>query len=320
MNFSSPKISVIVPVYNVEKYLNKCIESILNQEFVDFELLLINDGSKDNSGKICDQYALHDSRIQVFHTSNKGVSFARNLGLKSAKGKYINFIDADDWIENNTFLTISEFIQTNDIDIIQFGYKKIYPTFDEDYNQKYSLFFDSLTKYADSNCFQYTVSTYFIKRNIIQDNRIQFSEGIKYAEDQEFIIKCLSFSNSIQILPDLFYNYRIRENSAMTNKSNLNRATDHISVTQNLLNYQNQIPEKALLFFNKYTRQVLKAFFFILISFTKNYKDLKKAQNIYNTFYDNNPKSSILNTPLFRINRITIILYLFYIKIRSGIQ
>ncbi len=95
-----PKISVIVPVYNVEKYLSRCIDSILNQTFTDFELILVDDGSTDNSGDICDIYSQKNSRIIVIHQSNQGVSAARNQGIISAKGGYITFIDSDDWISS----------------------------------------------------------------------------------------------------------------------------------------------------------------------------------------------------------------------------
>lgn len=94
-----PKISVIVPVYNTEKYLNRCIDSILAQTFTDFELLLIDDGSKDNSGTICDEYAAKDSRVRVFHKENGGVSSARKLGLDNAQGEWITFVDSDDRID-----------------------------------------------------------------------------------------------------------------------------------------------------------------------------------------------------------------------------
>lgn len=94
----APKISVIVPVYKAEKYLAKCIDSILSQSFTDFELLLIDDGSPDHSGEICDHYAKQDQRIRVFHKKNGGVSSARNLGLKEAKGEWIAFVDSDDWV------------------------------------------------------------------------------------------------------------------------------------------------------------------------------------------------------------------------------
>ena len=91
-------ISVIVPIYNAEKHLQSCIDSILAQTFTDFELLLINDGSKDNSGSICDEYVIKDNRVRVFHKENGGVSSARNLGLDNAIGEWVTFVDSDDWI------------------------------------------------------------------------------------------------------------------------------------------------------------------------------------------------------------------------------
>lgn len=101
MNIMSenPLVSIITPVYNVERYLSKCIESILNQTYANFELLLINDGSEDSSGYVCDTYASKDVRIKVFHQKNAGVSFARNVGLGAVKGDWVTFVDADDWIE-----------------------------------------------------------------------------------------------------------------------------------------------------------------------------------------------------------------------------
>ena len=99
----NPKISVIVPVYNVERYLRRCIDSILAQTFTDFELLLIDDGSKDSSGEICDEYAAKDSRIIVFHKENGGVSSARNVGLDNVRGEWVAFVDADDKISDGYF-------------------------------------------------------------------------------------------------------------------------------------------------------------------------------------------------------------------------
>ena len=94
-----PKISIIIPIYKVEKYIRECLDSILNQTFTDWEALLIDDGSPDNSGVICDEYAAKDNRFKVFHKENGGVSSARNLGLEKATGEWVTFIDADDWIE-----------------------------------------------------------------------------------------------------------------------------------------------------------------------------------------------------------------------------
>ena len=95
----NPKISIIVPVYKVEKYLHKCIDSILAQTFKDFELILVDDGSPDNCGKICDEYAKRDNRIVVVHKENGGQASARNRGINIARGDYIGFVDSDDWID-----------------------------------------------------------------------------------------------------------------------------------------------------------------------------------------------------------------------------
>lgn len=97
---NSPKISIIVPVYNVEQYLENCINSVLNQSFRNFQLILVDDGSKDSSGEICDRFVQKDSRVKVIHKSNAGVSAARNAGIDIATGQFICFIDSDDWIES----------------------------------------------------------------------------------------------------------------------------------------------------------------------------------------------------------------------------
>ena len=96
-----PKVSVIVPVYKVEKYIGKCIESILSQTFKDFELILVDDGSPDSSGAICDQYAQKDSRIQVIHKTNGGVSSARNVGISKSNGEWLCFVDSDDTVDKD---------------------------------------------------------------------------------------------------------------------------------------------------------------------------------------------------------------------------
>ena len=118
------KISIIIPVYNVEKYISECIESILKQTYNNFELLLINDGSTDTSGNICDKYAELDKRIRVFHKKNEGVGIARNLGIEHARGEWICFIDSDDWISSDYFETIMNDI--NIADLTFWGFKLHY--------------------------------------------------------------------------------------------------------------------------------------------------------------------------------------------------
>ena len=103
MEIEKEKISVIIPVYNVEKYLKRCLDSVINQTYKNLEIILVDDGSTDNSGKICDEYAKNDKRIIVIHKENGGVSVARNIGLDICTGDYVNFIDSDDWIDLKFF-------------------------------------------------------------------------------------------------------------------------------------------------------------------------------------------------------------------------
>ena len=112
---ATPVVSIIVPVYNTEKFLHRCIDSILAQTYTDFELLLIDDGSKDSSGTICDEYATQDARVRVFHKENGGVSSARNLGLDNARGEWITFVDSDDWISKDY---LEEMMTHSDSDLV----------------------------------------------------------------------------------------------------------------------------------------------------------------------------------------------------------
>ena len=116
------KISVIIPVYNGEKYIKRCIDSIKKQTFNDWEIILVDDGSKDKTGVICDSYALEDKRIKVFHKSNGGVSVARNFGIDKAIGDYITFVDCDDWIEKDFFEKVVNFLTKDSVDILITGF------------------------------------------------------------------------------------------------------------------------------------------------------------------------------------------------------
>ncbi|MBR2140370.1 MAG: glycosyltransferase family 2 protein [Phascolarctobacterium sp.] len=115
-----PKLSIIVPVYKVEQYIHKCVDSILNQTFTDFELILVDDGSPDNCGAICDEYALKDERVRVIHKENGGLSDARNFGLKDAKGEYVSFIDSDDWLDLDLYSDVLGYTDKNSLDVVCF--------------------------------------------------------------------------------------------------------------------------------------------------------------------------------------------------------
>lgn len=203
-----PQISVIVPVYNAEKYLHRCIDSILAQTFSDFELLLIDDGSKDNSGRICDEYAAKDSRIRVFHKKNGGVSSARNMGLDNAKGDWITFVDSDDWIETEF---LNECLQGNDVDYIIVSYAK-HMTNDqriEEYFEPYKTYTIDSCLFVDNNfkLMFFTPWAKFFKTSIIKKNKLCFEDGIHISEDTLFVFQYLLYINSVSLSSKISYNW-----------------------------------------------------------------------------------------------------------------
>lgn len=144
-------ISVIVPVYNVEKYIDKCINSIINQTYKNLEIILVDDGSPDNCGNICDEYSKKDNRIIVIHKENGGVSSARNIGIKNAKGKWITFVDSDDWIENDYVEKLSKIGIQNKAEVVLCGYNRIYN------NDKQPI--NAIGEIKDYNSYEYLIKT-----------------------------------------------------------------------------------------------------------------------------------------------------------------
>ena len=210
MEKKNPKISVIVPVYNVEQYLCRCIDSILAQSFPDFELLLIDDGSKDRSGEICDEYAQKNERVRVFHKENGGVSSARNLGLDNAKGEWISFVDADDWVEedylSNMILSIRD-----DIDIIVGGFfpsGNEFPTKimeDKRYSHLDMNFF--LSKYLGDMEIG-TPWAILFRSKVIVCNKLRFDEKIHFNEDSLFNQNFLFLmKGDLKTIPNNNYNW-----------------------------------------------------------------------------------------------------------------
>lgn len=213
MREKAPKISVIVPVYKVETVLSRCIESILCQSFADFELILVDDGSPDASGKICDEYARQDSRIRVFHLKNGGVSAARNHGLKNAVGDYVVFIDSDDWVEPSFFLSISQWFYTYDAvfwggEMINEEGKSIgvlQPSQLDTSSHSlsdilYSMFRIGLLGYSWSMA---------IRRDILTEHPIYFDERISIHEDAIFCFTCLLWVQQAVCLDIFPYKYMI---------------------------------------------------------------------------------------------------------------
>ena len=204
-----PKISIIVPVYKAEKCLHSCIDSILAQTFKDFEVLLINDGSPDKSGIICDEYALRDSRIQVFHKENGGVSSARNLGLDNAKGDIICFIDSDDVIDSYFLENFGEIEYDITIQGIYVKYpnsikEQYLPIENGIYYKNDIINFVNVVNKA--NNIGYLVTRRF-KRTIIESANLRFNPKYKVREDEEFIWRYLCYCQTFNTINKGAYHY-----------------------------------------------------------------------------------------------------------------
>ncbi|EGO5804879.1 glycosyltransferase, partial [Enterococcus faecalis] len=212
------KISIIVPVYNVEKYLEKCVRSILAQTFTDFELILVDDGSPDSSGAMCDQFAEQDQRVKVIHKENGGLSDARNAGIEIAQGEFLGFVDSDDYIEEDMY----ELLYTNAIkeqaDISACGLYDVYDNRELKIDKYIYRVLDSetaLKTFVEGNISNVTVTSKMFKRSLF-DN-IRFPVG-KITEDAFIIVDLVRKSKKIVLDTRQKYFYYHRENSITTNQ------------------------------------------------------------------------------------------------------
>lgn len=218
----NPLISIIVPVYNGDKYLSRCVDSILSQTFQDFELLLVDDGSKDISSDICDNYAAKDQRIKVFHKKNGGVSSARNIGLNHAKGEWIAFIDADDYVKESYLANLWEHSQKQ-VDLV-ISYAEIHNGDDINKESYPSKFVDDMNfeiMFIENDMHWHTSPwSKLYKRNIIEKHNLRFCEGMHIGEDAVFLYSYMLYSNKIYISNDTDYCYFAYTPGSLTKRVN----------------------------------------------------------------------------------------------------
>lgn len=209
-----PKISIIVPVYRAEQYIHQCLDSLLAQTMSDFEILLIDDGSPDRSGKICDEYAQKDARIRVFHKKNGGVSSARNFGLERARGEWIGFVDSDDEVSEDYLRLAYSKVNDSNADLVVMGYKRI----DESGNKISRLKYDgnthSVADYVRDCSLSGSSCMHLFNKRIIDENNIKFNEQLAFSEDRLFILEYLLCSETIVTVDADSYFYRVNPNSA----------------------------------------------------------------------------------------------------------
>lgn len=250
----SPKISIIIPVFNTENYLHRCVDSILSQTYQDFEILLIDDGSTDRSGEICDQYAKLDNRIRVYHKENGGVSSARNWGLKNASGYWITFIDADDWIDKETLKQCLE--APSNVELIRFGMKSVFKnnTYVADARLSESWDYEEFFSKVFSRQTMLGVCGGLYLRSIFVANKIFFNSNYTLGEDWLVLVQYLKCINRIRIINYPFYNYNKQNYASATSTPNLTKFIE-LNEVASIICYDNDLINR----FNHKQVSMLKA-------------------------------------------------------------
>lgn len=243
-----PRFSVIVPVYNVENYIEKCLDSILSQTFSDFEVIVVNDGSKDNSGYFVEEYAKKDARIRSFKKKNGGLSSARNYGVKKARGEYLVFVDSDDMIEKDLLKKLNKVVEKESVDVLRFGIYEV-----NEYTGKTTklphLDFDVCSGEEAFKKFIFEPGllvepawAYAYKKEFWMKNKFEYAVG-KIHEDFGLTPYVLIKASTVVSIPYYGYRYLIRENSIMTNPKEeqlIKRANDLIYHFDELLKKVNK--------------------------------------------------------------------------------
>lgn len=283
---NEPLISVIVPIYNVEKYLNKCIESIVNQTYKNLEIILVDDGSPDKCPQICDEWAKKDKRIKVIHKENGGLSDARNTGLDNAKGDFISFIDSDDWISKSMYAILIKEIKKYDCDIIECGINYINDINGEiiritDCQNKCIFNVDeAMFELVNEKLLHQVVWNKLYRKECI--NGFLFKFG-KYNEDEFWTYRVIHQSKKVMCIPNKLYFYRQRGDSIMGNFSAKN--IDALEARYERLNFFEEYYPNLVS--NEQLRQIYLCIYFyqkVLISDIDK-KIRKKALNKIKKYY-----------------------------------
>lgn len=300
------KISIIVPIYNVEKYLRRCIDSLVNQTHENIEIILIDDESPDNCGEICDKYANLNSKIRVIHKENGGLSDARNTGLMQATGDYILFVDSDDYIIATACEEFVKIISNNDIDVAIGDATRIIG------NKEYSMCFDKkyLGQIQSGEAFlkhqikKRSISVMscrnMYKRSYLIENNILFKTGI-FHEDEEWLPRALLGTDKVILTGINFYRYIIREDSITQKKDKEKNARDLLTICYSLESTYSSIVDIEL---KEVLEEYLLKLYLNAVCIGKLYKANSK-QYLYDEFIKGKAKSTKcrLQVIIYRINK-----------------
>lgn len=216
-------VSIVIPVYNVDKYIRECLDSVINQSYKNLQIILVDDGSTDNSGKICDEYAVKDSRITVIHQENQGAGAAKNTGLDLVKGEYLSLIDSDDYLELNYYETMVSNLKRYNVDVVQCLFRNVFV------NNKYDVQYNfpsqgsraiSAKRFLTEMLYDWKYAVFWnklFKSKLLKD--IRFPVGRKI-DDEFFTYKLICNAKKILNINDKLYSYRMRQSSVMNNSDN----------------------------------------------------------------------------------------------------
>lgn len=244
-----PQISIIVPIYKTEKYLNRCVDSILNQKFTDFELILVDDGSPDQCPAMCDEYVLKDMRVRVIHKKNAGVAAARNSGLDAAVGEYITFVDSDDWIDPEMYQSMMKIARKYDCDVVMCDCVKDFQEHSEvyshdireglyDYEQLKDEYYPHLLMMENVE-YPATISNYLClyRQNLDKRSCLRYVEGVRFSEDLLFGAQMMYQARSFYYMKGkVYYHYCMNLNSA-THTFHADKWDDYLRLYHNAENF-----------------------------------------------------------------------------------
>lgn len=303
---SLPVFSIVIPVYNAESRICRSVQSVVEQSFSGWELILVDDGSSDNSLDICNQLSMTDERIRVYSQDNKGVSSARNYGLRLSRGQYITFLDADDWLVCDALQKYNDVINSNNPDIIKFGYIRNYANNKQEVVVCDKLYFetakvDMLNRVNDTKYWGYVWNTVYSKYVV---NDIFFDEDISWLEDHIFTLRTILKAKSMILLPESLYHYTINDDASLSNNKSpkdiymassrsyflnleiLEQDTKGITSSKSQYHYFNNLAVKVL-----YTGE-----------YTYRYR-----KSLYNIFYIEDKKNAMLYERVFAIRSLPFI-------------
>lgn len=297
---SLPVFSIVIPVYNAENKISRSIQSIINQTFVDWELVLVDDGSNDNSLNICNEFSSADTRIRVFSQTNQGVSSARNLGLRLSKGRYVTFVDADDWLVSNALQIYNDVINSNNPDILKSGYIRDYSNNRQEVVVCEKMFYetskaDMLRRVNDTRYWGYVWNSVY-RRSIV--NNLCFDEDISWLEDHIFSLKAFLKSKSMILIPETLYHYTINDEISLSN----NKSPKDIYMASSrsyLLNVElfgedNHDINSSRLLYHYFNNMAIR------ILYTGDYTYVYRKE-LYNIFYIDDKDNSMLYERIFAI-------------------